>query len=226
MAKLTAYQKQFKRRMQRTMRLRSAADKKVRSTLLKLQAALLAADNARGRMNRLNQLYDVDVSTETDLVSAARQAALAVTLQTMLMQAPVPGEEVVLFNQAADDNGGAELAPEAIFDEPVPVGSPTPSTPAEDEGSEAGGDTAPAISVSQLQAIRMNDSTWNIVVQASAPSGTYHLTNDALPYAYDFQNEHEMAFSLSEMTAGQPVQFTFTDSVNSQVTLQRTLVLV
>lgn len=182
----TAYQKQADSRTRTALRLRSRADGKVRKYAAALVAALGSAADAKARLDRINLLYGVDISPETLLAHDVRTAGLGTQLSNLLA-ASSPGEEVQLFNPMANSNGGLVLDNEAVFGEAVLVVTPVLLAPVESKPTPA----APAINVSQLQAVRINESTWNIVVQASAPSGTYHLTNDALPYAYDFQNEHE-----------------------------------
>ncbi|HEX8429206.1 hypothetical protein [Hymenobacter sp.] len=216
----SAYQKQADSRTRTALRLRARADAKVRKYAVALVAALVNAADAKARLDRINLLYGVDISTETLLAHDVRTAGLGEQLANLLA-ASGPGEEVQLFNPAVNRNEGALLANEAVFGEPVAAGSVPPSTPVTPTN---GGGTA-AISVSKLRAVRVDETTWNVQVQASSPSGSYHLVNDVLPYAYDFQNQNEMSFSFFDMQAGQQVNFTFTDSINSQVTLQRTLVL-
>ncbi|MBW3127271.1 hypothetical protein [Hymenobacter profundi] len=214
----TAYQKQADSRTRTALRLRSRADGKVRKYAAALVAALVSAADAKACLDRVNLLYGVDISPETLLVHDVRTAGLGTQLSNLLA-ASSPGEEVQLFNPTANGNSGLVLDNELVFGETVLALPSVPVDPVESAPT-------PGIRVTTLQALRINDSTWNIVVQASSPSGTYHLANDASPYAYNFENEHEMAFSLDGMTAGQAVQFTFTDSVNNQVTLQRTLTLL
>lgn len=68
MATLTPYQCQFRQRMKRAISLRAKADRKARSYASQLVRALLDAQTAAAMMNALNQLYNVDVSTQTLLV--------------------------------------------------------------------------------------------------------------------------------------------------------------
>jgi hypothetical protein len=224
----STYQKQADSRTRRALRLRARADAKVRKYAAALVTALTGAADAKARLDRINLLYGVDISTETLLTHNVRTAGLGSQLAAMLAGSG-PGEEVQYLNPAIDGNGGVALANEAVFGEPVPAGSVPPSPPPPHTGGTGGtggtGRVTTAVSVSKLQAVRIDDTTWNVMVQASAPSGTYHLTNDVTPYEYDFQNGHEMSFSFLELPAGTSINFTFTDSVNRQVTLQRTLVL-
>ncbi|HEX8426818.1 hypothetical protein [Hymenobacter sp.] len=216
----SAYQKQADSRTRTALRLRARADAKVRKYAVALVAALVGAADAKARLDRINLLYGVDISLETLLVHDVRTAGLGEQL-TSLLAATGPGEEVQLFNSAVNRNEGALLANEAVFGEPVAAGSVAPSTPT----TPTDGGVTPAISVSQLRAIRINDTTWTVQVQASAPSGTYHLTDDNTSYEYDFKNGEELILSFFDLPAGSPITFTFTDSVNRQLTLQRTLVL-
>ena len=126
---LTAYQTQFKRRMKRAIRLRAKADQKARRYTQLLADAIGAAEDAATQMNALNQLYNVDVSTYTLLTQALHANSGQEVLMDHLAQS-TPGEELVLFNQVPDSNGGQELPANPLFGElvtgtPVPV--PTPA---------------------------------------------------------------------------------------------------
>ena len=74
------------------------------------------------QMNELNQLYNVDVSTYTLLTRALHANSGQEVLEDHLAQS-TPGEEVVLFNQVPDGNGGLELPPNPLFGELV-AGTP------------------------------------------------------------------------------------------------------
>ncbi len=87
-------------------------------------------------------------------------------------------------------------------------------------------ETGSGIIISQLRAQDVGGGNWNMVVQASAPSGGYHLVNDFAPYPYDFRNGDEMSFTFNNASAGQRVQFIFTDGANEQLREERTLTLV
>ncbi|SHL93491.1 hypothetical protein [Hymenobacter psychrotolerans] len=63
-------------------------------------------------------LYNVDVSTKTILVHELQQLATRVQLTTTLA-ASTPGEELVIFNQIPDDNGGQPLPGNPLFGEAV-----------------------------------------------------------------------------------------------------------
>ena len=115
---LTAYQTQFKRRMKRAIRLRAKADKKARRYTQLLADAIGAAENAATPMNELNQLYNVDVSTYTLLTQALHANSGQEVLVDHLAQS-TPGEELVLFNQVPDGNGGQELPLNPLFGELV-----------------------------------------------------------------------------------------------------------
>jgi hypothetical protein len=119
---LTAYQTQFKRRMKRAIKLRAKADQKARRYTQLLADAIGAAEDAATQMNELNQLYNVDVSTYTLLTQALHANSGQEVLVDHLAQS-TPGEEVVLFNQVPDGNGGLELPPNPLFGEVV-VGTP------------------------------------------------------------------------------------------------------
>ena len=115
---LTAYQTQFKRRMKRAIKLRAKADQKARRYTQLLANTIGAAEDAAMQMNELNQLYNVDVSTYTLLTQALHVNSGQEVLVDHLAQS-TPGEEVVLFNQVPDSNGGLELPPNPLFGELV-----------------------------------------------------------------------------------------------------------
>ena len=113
---LTAYQTQFKRRMKRAISLRAKADRKARRYAQLLADAIGAAEDAATQMNELNQLYNVDVSTYTLLTQALHANSGQEVLVDHLAQS-TPGEEVVLFNQVPDGNGGKPLPNNPLFGE-------------------------------------------------------------------------------------------------------------
>ena len=119
---LTAYQTQFKRRMKRVIRLRAKADQKARRYAQLLADAIGAAEDAAMQMNELNQLYNVDVSTYTLLTQAMHANSGQEVLVDLLAQS-TPGEELVIFNQVPDSNGGQELPANSLFGEVV-TGTP------------------------------------------------------------------------------------------------------
>ena len=119
---LTAYQTQFKRRMKRAIRLRAKADAKARRYTQLLADAIGAAEDAATQMNELNQLYNVDVSTYTLLTQALHANSGQEVLVDHLAQS-TPGEEVVIFNQVPDGNGGQPLPDNPLFGELV-AGTP------------------------------------------------------------------------------------------------------
>ncbi|TGD81693.1 hypothetical protein [Hymenobacter wooponensis] len=116
MATLTAYQKQFRQRMKRAISLRAKADRKARSYATRLATALLDAQMAAAMMNALNQTYNVDVSTQTLLVHDLLDVVTPQRL-TDTLTASTPGEELVLFNQIPDGNGGQPLPANPLFGE-------------------------------------------------------------------------------------------------------------
>ena len=122
---LTAYQTQFKRRMKRAIRLRAKADAKARRYTQLLADAIGAAEDAATQMNELNQLYNVDVSTYTLLTQALHANNGQEILVDHLAQS-TPGEELVIFNQVPDGNGGQELPANPLFGELV-TGTPVPA---------------------------------------------------------------------------------------------------
>ncbi|QKG55201.1 hypothetical protein GKZ68_00230 [Hymenobacter sp. BRD128] len=134
MASKSLFQKQANKRTKTALKLRARYDAKVRKYATALVGALAGATDAKARLDRLNLLYGVDLSTETLLVHALRTAGLAGTL-TGTMGASTPGEEVQLFNATADGNGGAALALEALFGELVLA----PATPGSGTGAGTGG---------------------------------------------------------------------------------------
>ncbi|NVO29667.1 hypothetical protein [Hymenobacter lapidiphilus] len=218
----TAYQKQADKRTKDAIRLRARFDARARKAATQLTVALAGALDARERTNRINLLYGVDISTETLLVHSLRVAGLGQQLNAFLGES-TPGEELQLFNPTPDGNGGAVLPLEELFGETV-TGPPVvfqPLPPAAAQPAETGS----GIAINQLRAQDVGGGNWNITVQASAPSGGYHLVNDFAPYPYDFRNGDEMSFTFNNASAGQRVQFVFTDSANEQVRVERTLVL-
>ncbi|MBJ6107724.1 hypothetical protein JAO73_01790 [Hymenobacter sp. BT523] len=127
---LTAYQTQFKRRMKRAIKLRAKADAKARRYAQLLADSIGAAEDAAAQMNALNQLYNVDVSTYTLLTQALHANGVKGALVDELGNS-TPGEELVLFNQVADGNGGQPLPDNPLFGELV-AGTPiTPPAPAD-----------------------------------------------------------------------------------------------
>ena len=115
---LTAYQTQFKRRMKRAISLRARADQKARRYAKLLSDAIGAAEDAAMQMNELNQLYSVDVSTYTLLTQALHGISGQEKLEEYLA-ASTPGEEVIIFNQVPDGNGGQPLSVNPLFGELV-----------------------------------------------------------------------------------------------------------
>ncbi|NML65932.1 hypothetical protein HHL22_12015 [Hymenobacter sp. RP-2-7] len=130
MATKTAYQIQADKRTKAALKLRARFDAKARKYATALVAALAGAADARARLDRINSLYGVDVSTETLLVHALRTAGLSDML-TAATGGSSPGEEVQVFNPTANGNGGGALAAEPLFGEAVSVVANIPG------GSEA-----------------------------------------------------------------------------------------
>jgi hypothetical protein len=125
---LTAYQTQFKRRMKRAISLRAKADRKARRYTQLLADAIGAAEDAATQMNELNQLYNVDVSTYTILTQALHANSGQEVLLDHLAQS-TPGEELIIYNQIPDGNGGQELPANPLFGEVVmspPIVAPAP----------------------------------------------------------------------------------------------------
>ena len=115
---LTAYQTQYKRRMKRAIKLRAKADQKARRYTQLLSDAIGAAEDAAMQMDALNQIYNVDVSNYTLLTQALRANSGQEVLADHLAQS-TPGEELVIFNQVPDGNGGQELPSNPLFGESV-----------------------------------------------------------------------------------------------------------
>jgi hypothetical protein len=124
---LTAYQTQFKRRMKRAIKLRARADAKARRYTQLLSDAIGAAEDAATQMNALNQIYNVDVSTYTLLTQALHANSGQEVLEDHLAQS-TPGEELIIFNQIPDGNGGQPLPDNPLFGELV-TGTPIISPP-------------------------------------------------------------------------------------------------
>ncbi|WP_019946947.1 hypothetical protein [Hymenobacter aerophilus] len=125
---LTAYQIQFKRRMKRAIRQRARSDQKARRYSQLLADALRLSQDAATQMNALNQLYNVDVSTQTLLVHDLLDVLQPDQLTGLLGQS-TPGEEEQLFNPIPDGNGGQPLSADPLFGE-VTAGTPIiPSAP-------------------------------------------------------------------------------------------------
>jgi hypothetical protein len=118
MATLTPYQRQFRTRMKRAIRLRASADTKARRAAQKLADAVGAARDAAAQINALNQLYNVDVSTYTLLTQALHANSEREVLLDVLGQS-TPGEELIIFNQIPDGNGGQPLPADPLFGEMV-----------------------------------------------------------------------------------------------------------
>ena len=142
---LTAYQTQFKRRMKRAIKLRAKADAKARRYTQLLADAIGAAEDAAMQMDALNQLYNVDVSTYTLLTQALHANSGQEVLVDHLAQS-TPGEELVIFNQVPDGNGGQELPANPLFEEAAgtPIVPPAPAAQVSPAGKDTVGGTLPA----------------------------------------------------------------------------------
>ncbi|WP_457071080.1 hypothetical protein [Hymenobacter sp. UYAg731] len=108
--------------MKRAISLRAKADRKARRYTQLLADAIGAAEDAAMQMNALNQLYNVDVSTYTLLTQALHANSGQEVLIDHLAQS-TPGEELIIFNQVPDGNGGQELPANPLFGEIV-AGTP------------------------------------------------------------------------------------------------------
>ena len=149
MATRTLYQKQADKRTKTALKLRARWDAKARKYATALVAALAGASDAKARLDRINLLYGVDLSTETLLVHDLRTAGLGDSLTTALAGS-TPGEEVQFFNPTADGNGGAVLALEALFGELVAA------TPTTTGGGTAGGGTGGSTTVPVAHDVTLN----------------------------------------------------------------------
>ncbi|UYZ60192.1 hypothetical protein [Hymenobacter latericus] len=131
----TAYQKQADTRTRKALSLRAKYDARIRKYAQALITAIGGAMDAKSRLDRINQLYGVDLSTETLLAHSVRVGDFGPQLGTLLNES-TPGEEVQLFNPTPNGNGGVALAPELLFGESLPpIGLPpvldaTPTKPA------------------------------------------------------------------------------------------------
>lgn len=210
MAKKTEYQKQADQRTKNALRLRARFDGRIRKYAQQLVAAVAGAVDARNRLDRINQLYGVDLSTETLLAHSVRVADFAGQLNTLLGES-APGEEVQLFNPIPDGNGGAALALEAVFGEvqaspSVPVDSPI--------GPSSGIPVTPALTLTSFTQ-SYSAPYDNITLQLASPVAsdtTYDLTFDA-PGSYPYSNlalNNAISLSLSPTTPGQVVKMTAT----------------
>lgn len=124
----SAYQRQADSRTKNALKLRARYDAKARKAATLLVAALAGADQAKARIDRLNEVYGVDISTQTLLVHDLKTAGIDAALSTA-MAASTPGEEVQLFNATVDGNGGRTYKTEGVFGEiPGFVPAPTVST--------------------------------------------------------------------------------------------------
>ncbi|UOQ81015.1 hypothetical protein [Hymenobacter sp. 5414T-23] len=128
MATRTAYQKQADTRTKMALRLRARFDARIRKYAQALIDALAGAADAKNRIDRINTLYGVDISTETLLAHEVRVANLGGQLGTLLGQS-TPGEEVQLFNPTVNGNGGVTLALETLFGEVATTAPTPPSAP-------------------------------------------------------------------------------------------------
>ena len=128
MASKSLYQKQADKRTKTALKLRARWDARARKYATALVSALTGAADAKARLDRLNLLYGVDISTETLLVHALRTAGLGGSLSTALGES-TSGEEVQFFNPTADGNGGAVLALEVLFGELAAATPPMGGSP-------------------------------------------------------------------------------------------------
>ena len=204
MATKSAYQKQADKRTKTALKLRARYDAKARRAAAQLVAALAGADDAQARINRLNALYNVDISTQTlfihDLVAADVPSQLAAS-----MAASTPGEELQLFNPNVDGNGGAGLALEAVFGE-VPA---VPMVPGSGAGTRP--NTAAALTLDKFSHSFSGEyDNVTIRVLSSEPSDLkYALTFDSPgAYSYNLDMGDTIGLSVPNLTVGQVVTLT------------------
>ncbi|WP_246285188.1 hypothetical protein [Hymenobacter lapidiphilus] len=115
--------------MKRAIRQRAKSDQKARRYTQLLADALRLSQDAAAQMNALNQLYNVDVSTQTILVHDLLDALQPDQLTGLLGQS-TPGEEEQLFNPIPDGNGGQPLPADPLFGDVVtgpPIVPPAPT---------------------------------------------------------------------------------------------------
>ncbi|MCC3154572.1 hypothetical protein Q3A66_16275 [Hymenobacter sp. BT770] len=174
----TAYQKQADKRLKTALKLRARYDGRVRKYATALGAALAGAADAKARVDRINLLYGVDVSTETLLVHDLRTAGLPGLLGTSLA-ASTPGEEVQFFNAIVDGNGGAVLTSDVLFGEVVdpaaPVADAPPvvvAPPVVIQQSPAPAEPAPLVDVPPVVPTPVVDGTVAGQVTLAGPNGT------------------------------------------------------
>ncbi|UYZ64852.1 hypothetical protein [Hymenobacter weizhouensis] len=214
MAKRTEYQKQADKRTKDALRLRARFDGRIRKAAQQLITAAAGALDARNRLNRINQLYGVDISTETLLAHSVRTGDLGGQLATLLGES-TPGEEVQLFNPTPDGNGGVVLALEAVFGEVLtpqasPLG-PGPLVPA-----------APALTLTSFTH-SYSAPYDNITLQVASPVPTdmgYDLSFD-VPGSYQYPNlalNNAITLSLSPVMPGQVVTMTAVAASGARLT--------
>ncbi|MFD2786171.1 hypothetical protein [Hymenobacter rubripertinctus] len=125
--------------MKRAIRQRARSDQKARRYTQLLADALRLSQDAAAQMNALNQLYNVDVSTQTILVHDLLDVLQPDQLTGLLGQS-TPGEEEQLFNPIPDGNSGQPLPADPLFGEVAagtPIIPPAPATMAAAPGKDA-----------------------------------------------------------------------------------------
>ncbi|MFD1469871.1 hypothetical protein ACFQ48_16705 [Hymenobacter caeli] len=201
MATKSLYQQQANKRTKTALKLRARYDGKVRKYANALGTALAGAADAQARINRLNALYGVDISTETLLVHELRTAGLGQALATATGNSS-PGEEVQLFNATPDGNGGAVLALEAVFGETGAV-----------VGGGAGGGSGPLPAGYDTTLTGPNQDAQGVTLAAS-PGDTlgFHAlaAGGSAPASMDILLGGAQAASVAYLDryAGQPFSFT------------------
>ena len=115
MARLTAYQVQAKRRINKGLKLRARADNKVRHLAARLVAALADAATAAAHLGTINTLYGSNYTVRTTLVGAVNTAGVSASLVSA-DAGSMAGVPEQLYAEVANANGGAALAADANLD--------------------------------------------------------------------------------------------------------------
>ncbi|GGG35778.1 hypothetical protein [Hymenobacter glacieicola] len=200
MASRTLYQKQADTRTKKALKLRASYDTKVRKYALALLAALDGAEQARVRINRINALYGVDISPETLMVHAMRQATIAPSLRGPLDDYS-PGEEIQLFAPALNGNGGLALEVEAVF------------------GELAGGLATPVnvpLAVADLSGF-ITPQGLDLYVRANSSSGPIRVTENFMNTSIQLVSGEGGYLHLGQVAEGETIVITFTDQSQASV---------
>lgn len=208
----SAYQKQADKRTKNALKLRARFDAKARKAATLLVAALAGADDATARINRLNALYNVDISTQTLLVHDLKTAGLDASLASMMADS-TPGEELQLFNANVDGNAGAALALEVVFGElPVLTGGVLVDRPPV---------PVAALILDQFSH-NFSDPYDNVTIRVLSPVPTdsdYRLTFDSPgAFSYTLGMGEIIGLSIPNVRAGQVITLTAQAASGARVT--------